>query len=139
MSAANAAAVKPEPPMEERDRDLILVVDDNFLVRRLLSDFVAEMGYQPIEAASGEEALELLGRLRPGVVLMDIVMPGMNGMDVVTQMRASQAHADTPVVAVTTLAGGPDEADFLAAGFNAYLAKPIDLRRFSEVLRQAAA
>ena len=120
-------------------RAVVLVVDDNFLFRRLISDFVAEMGYQTIEASSGEEALEMLTRLRPGVVLMDIVMPGMTGMDAATRMRANPSLAKTPIIAVTSLTGGPSEADYLAAGFDAYMPKPIDLRRFSEVIRQVIA
>jgi len=133
--SALAAKLGDAPAAEQRK--VVLVVDDNELVRRLIADFVAEMGYLPVEAASAEAALDILAQTRPSVVLMDIVMPGMNGMDALARIRSDARTKDQKVVAVTTLAGGPGEADFLAAGFDGYLPKPLDLKRFADVLKQA--
>lgn len=117
----------------------IVIVDDNALIRRLIADFLAEMGYAPTEAASVEEAIPQIQKLRPAMVLMDIVMPGADGVEGLRRIRSDAAVAETPVVAVTSLYDGPSEQDFLTAGFDAYLPKPLDLRHFAEVVRRQIA
>jgi two-component system cell cycle response regulator DivK len=125
------------PPIARRKT--VLVVDDNALIRRLIADFVGEMGWYAVEAASAAEAVEAVRQLKPDVVLMDIVMPGGTGLEALQQIRADREVGSTPVVAVTTLAGATDEATFLAAGFDGYISKPLDLKRFADVLRQSLA
>jgi two-component system, cell cycle response regulator DivK len=133
MPAAATARVEPSVPEKS---NVILVVDDNALVCRLIADFVREMGYAAVEAGSADEALAVAREIRPALVLMDIVMPGGNGIEALNSIRATPEIADAPVIAVTTLADGKGDAQFMAAGFDGYLAKPLDLRRFAETLKR---
>ncbi|MGZ0188032.1 MAG: response regulator [Alphaproteobacteria bacterium] len=120
-------------------RRTVLVVDDNPLIRCLIADFVKEMGHMAVEAGNADEALAAARQLKPALILMDIVMPGENGMEALKRIRDDVEIQDIPVVAVTTLPGSIGEAQFLAAGFNAYIPKPLDLQRFADVLRQSLA
>jgi two-component system cell cycle response regulator DivK len=102
----------------------ILVVDDNEANLRLINAVLRTRGYNLLEARSGEAALEMLAAQRPSLVLMDVQMPGLSGIDVARTIRAMPALAELPLVAITAMAMKGDREDILAAGFNDYLAKP---------------
>lgn len=102
----------------------ILVVDDNEANLRLMNAVLKTRGYELIEARSGEAALETLTRLHPSLVLMDVQMPGLSGIDVARAIRAMPTMADVPLVAITAMAMKGDREAVLAAGFNDYVAKP---------------
>ncbi len=102
----------------------ILVVDDNEANLRLINAVLKTRGYHLLEARSGEAALAALSAPRPALVLMDVQMPGLSGIDVAREIRAMVAMADVPLIAITAMAMKGDRAAILAAGFNDYLAKP---------------
>ncbi len=102
----------------------ILVVDDNEANLRLMNAVLKTRGYHLLEAMSGEAALEMLTSEQPALVLMDVQMPGLSGIDVARTIRAMPARADVPLIAITAMAMKGDREEILAAGFNDYLAKP---------------
>lgn len=102
----------------------ILVVDDNEANLRLINAVLKTRGYQLMEATSGEAALETVTTMQPALVLMDVQMPGLSGIDVARTIRAMPALADLPLIAITAMAMRGDREVILAAGFNDYLAKP---------------
>jgi CheY-like chemotaxis protein len=102
----------------------ILVVDDNEVNLRLLTAVLKTRGYQLIEATSGETALAAIADQQPALVLMDVQMPGMSGLDVARAVRAMRESDGLPLIAITAMAMKGDREEILAAGFNDYLAKP---------------
>lgn len=105
-----------------------MIVEDNERNLKLLRDVLGAYGYRTIEARSGEEAMALVRSERPELVLMDIQLPGMDGVEALRELRRSGELAATPVVAVTAFVMNEDRERFLAAGFDAYLEKPVDIR-----------
>jgi two-component system, OmpR family, phosphate regulon response regulator PhoB len=104
----------------------ILVVDDNHLIRRLLDLILEGAGYVPIEAESGEEALALAPEAAPDLCIVDEVMPGMQGSDLIRALRRSRDArlAHVPVIGISGRSGAARE--LLAAGATTFVAKPID-------------
>ena len=102
----------------------VLVVDDNEANLRLIQAVLKTRGYHLLEARSGAAALEALSGPRPALVLMDVQMPGLSGIDVARAIRAMPTMADLPLIAITAMAMKGDREAILAAGFNDYLAKP---------------
>lgn len=116
--------------------ELILVVEDNDKNRKLVRDVLSAKGYRLIEAETGEDGLRLAGEQRPELVLMDIQLPGINGIETLRRLRADAATAAIPVIAVTASAMTQDRQKILAAGFDAYQSKPISIRPFLELVRE---
>jgi two-component system, cell cycle response regulator DivK len=106
----------------------ILIVEDNERNIKLLRDVLAAHGYRTIEARSGEDAVALGRAERPQLVLMDIQLPGMDGVAALRELRKMAETAATPVIAVTAFAMKDDRERLLAAGFDGYVEKPIDIR-----------
>lgn len=104
-----------------------MVVEDNPISIRLLSDFLKRKGFEVVEALDGESALEAAGQSPPDIILMDIQMPGMDGLEVARRLRAGESTGSIPLIAVTALAMPEDERRCLEAGFDAYFKKPVDL------------
>ncbi len=104
----------------------VLVVDDNPANVAVIRGLLEVRGIDPIVARSGQEAVALVSRERPQLVLMDIQMPGCDGFEALAQIRAHESLAAIPIVAMTASASESDRARYLAAGFNAFLPKPID-------------
>ncbi len=107
----------------------IMIAEDNKLNLEMLSDFLDANGYRVIPTRSGFELLERVPEVRPNIILMDIQMPGMDGLETIRRLRA---HADpvlasTPIIAITALAMVGDREKCLAAGANDYMSKPVDL------------
>jgi len=111
-----------------------LLVEDNAINREVARGLLRGLGLSVDEAVGGVEALPLLGRERYDVVLMDIQMPGMDGLEATTRIRAIPELQDLPVVAMTAHAMHGDRERFLAAGMSDYISKPIDEESLSEVL-----
>jgi two-component system cell cycle response regulator DivK len=107
---------------------LVLIVEDNDRNLKLVRDVLQFRGYETLEARSGEEAVSLAAAHRPDLILMDIKLPDMDGIAALGQLRDNLATATTPVVALTAFAMPEDEPRLLQAGFNGYLAKPIDIK-----------
>lgn len=108
--------------------ELIMIVEDNERNLKLLRDVLGVYGYRTVEARSGEEAVVLAREERPQLVLMDIQLPGMDGVSALRELRGSPQSSATPVVAVTAFAMKEDRERCLAAGFDAYLEKPVNVR-----------
>ena len=116
--------------------ELILVVEDNEKNRKLVRDVLTVTGYRLLESETGEEGLRLAGEHHPALVLMDIQLPGIDGIETLRRLRADAATASIPVVAVTASAMMHDRQKILAAGFDGYQAKPISVRPFLELVRE---
>lgn len=108
----------------------ILIVDDNAINLKLASDVLACEGHIIATAADAREALDLLPKFQPALILVDIAMPGMDGLTLTRHIKADAATRDIPVVALTASAMKGDEPRALAAGCDGYITKPIDTRRF---------
>ncbi len=109
---------------------LILIVEDNEKNMKLVRDILQAKGFETMEAGSAEEGIELaLGRV-PDLVLMDIQLPGMNGMEALKVLRSKEATAKVPVVAITASVMTQDRQQIMDTGFNGFIEKPINLREF---------
>ena len=106
----------------------ILVVEDNERNLKLVRDVLGHAGLMCLEARDAEAGLELARSARPDVVLMDINLPGMTGFEALAALRGDALTASIPVLAVTAYAMTDDRARILAAGFDGYVEKPIDVR-----------
>lgn len=117
---------------------LILIVEDNELNMRLLNDVLEAHGYAIIKTGSGEEAIELTRRERPDVVLMDIQLPDISGLEATRRLKEDPATRNIPVIAVTAFAMSGDEKRIRDSGADAYVAKPIMLQPFLALLERYA-
>jgi two-component system cell cycle response regulator DivK len=115
--------------------ELILIVEDNEKNRKLVRDVLTFKGYRLAEAETGEDGVRLAKELRPDLVLMDIQLPGINGIAALGQIRDDPAIRDTPVIAVTASAMTQDRQKIMAAGFNGYQSKPINVKDFLAAVR----
>ena len=104
----------------------ILVVDDELTMRRLLSRFLVLNGHQTLTASDGAEALALLGRERVDLVLLDLMMPGMTGIEVLRRVKADQALAHLPVVMISAEMDMDSVAECIKHGAEDYLPKPFN-------------
>jgi len=105
----------------------ILLVEDNEKNMKLLRDVLTAKGYLVLEATSGEEAVELTLADEPQLVLMDVQLPGIDGVEALRRVRADPRTTGVPVLALTAQAMDGDRERFLAAGFDGYLSKPVDI------------
>ena len=112
----------------------VLVVDDDNKTLRLIRDALELHGFTIRTAINGGAALEEVQEERPNLVLLDVQLPDVNGVDMLTRLRELGVHA--PVVAVTARAMPGDEAGLLAAGFDGYLGKPLSLGRLLEAVNR---
>ena len=113
----------------------VLVVEDNEKNMKLFRDVLTARGYQPVEARSGEEALELVRSASPSLVLMDVQLPGIDGVEALARLRADERTSSIPVLALTAQAMFGDEQRFLDAGFDGYLSKPVDIAELVAVVK----
>ena len=109
---------------------LILVVEDNEKNRVLFRDILQKRGYKIVEAETGEQAIMLLQKERPDLILMDIQLPGKDGITVTREIKANEATRDIPVLALTSYAMKGDRERMLEAGFDKYISKPIKVGEF---------
>jgi two-component system cell cycle response regulator DivK len=116
--------------------ELILVVEDNEKNRKLVRDVLAVKGYRLLETETGEDGLRLAREQHPALILMDIQLPGIDGIETLRRLRADPATAAIPVVAVTASAMTQDRQKIMVAGFDGYQAKPISIRPFLDLVRE---
>lgn len=117
---------------------MILIVEDDEKSRRLMRDVLSHQGYEVMETDRGEEALRLVREHHPDLVLLDILLPGISGMDTVREIRNDASIAATPVIAVTASVMDNDRDKICAAGFDAFEPKPLNLKAFLETVRSYA-
>jgi two-component system cell cycle response regulator DivK len=117
--------------------ELILIVEDNEKNRKLARDVLQFHGYQTIEAETAEDGLRLAFESPPDLVLMDIQLPGMSGIEALAALRADPRTRRIRVIAVTASAMTQDRQKIVAAGFDGYQSKPINLKGFTDAVRQA--
>jgi two-component system cell cycle response regulator DivK len=117
------------------DGPLVLIVDDEERNRKLARDVLQFAGFRTLEAGTAEDGLAVLAEQKPDVVLMDIRMPGMSGTEAVSVIKGDPGTASIPVVALTASTMKGDKEQFLAAGFDGYLEKPIVVREFADQVR----
>jgi CheY-like chemotaxis protein len=114
----------------------ILIVDDNEDNRLLLHDILALHGHQILEAENGADGISLAGREQPDLILMDIQMPVMNGMEAGALLKKGAATRDIKLIAITSFAMAGDRERLLAAGFNDYISKPINTRELPALVKR---
>lgn len=116
-------------------RDRILVVDDNPANLKLVRVLLASEGYEVETAPDAEQALPMLERTRPALILMDVQLPGMSGLELTRILKGRDDTRDIPIIALTAYAMKADEESALAAGCDGFVAKPIDTRSLGPILQ----
>jgi CheY-like chemotaxis protein len=116
--------------------ELILIVEDNEKNRKLERDVLQFHGFRTVEAETGEEGVRLALESAPALILMDIQLPGIDGIEALRRLRAAPATRGIPVIAVTASAMTHDRQKIMAAGFDAYQSKPINVKEFVETVRR---
>jgi len=121
----------------------VLIVEDNEKNMKLARDVLQAKGYSVLEAVTGEDGVRVAKEKKPDLVLMDIQLPGINGIEALRRIRTEPALAKVPVVAFTASVTPTDRSQIQAAGFDGFLSKPINLKEFLEtvsaLLRKAGA
>ncbi len=114
----------------------ILVIEDNELNMKLVRGLIKIGKYRMLEAIDAESGIQLIREQQPDLVLMDLQLPGMDGLSATKIIKKDPALKDIPIVALTSYAMQGDEERALAAGCTGYIAKPIDTRKFLETISQ---
>ena len=117
--------------------ELILIVEDNPQSLKLVRDILQVKGYQTLEAETGEEGVRLARERQPALILMDIQLPGINGIEALQKLRADPVTSSTPVIAVTASVMTQDRSRIMAAGFDGFQSKPISVNQLLAAVRDA--
>jgi len=131
-STGKFRAIKPD----EKDRPIILLVEDTKEVRMMIVDYLEMAGYQILTATDGLSGIELAKDKHPALILMDIQMPGMDGLEATRRLRADPDFRTTPIITLTALAMRGDRERCLAAGATDYLAKPVSLKKLVQMIEE---
>ena len=115
---------------------LVLHVEDNEYNRKIIRDLLSKNSYEIVEAHNGEAALDALARQHPDLILMDVQLPKLSGLEVTRRIRADPLLAQIPVIAITSFALSGDDRLAIEAGCNAYIAKPFRPRDLLEMIRR---
>jgi CheY-like chemotaxis protein len=113
----------------------ILIAEDDPVSLRLVRDVLQAYGYETEEATNGEEAVDKAAERRPDLIVMDIRLPGIDGLEATRRLKSDPSTAAIPIVAVTAQAMPEDEARIVAAGCQAYLPKPLRFTEFVSVVK----
>jgi two-component system, cell cycle response regulator DivK len=116
--------------------ELVLIVEDNPKNLKLVRDTLQVKGYQTIETATGEEGVRLAQERHPALILMDIQLPGISGIEALRQLRADSGTRAIPVIAVTASVMADERQKVMAAGFDGFQGKPISVRELLQTIRQ---
>ena len=118
---------------------LILIVEDNEKNLKLVRDVLQVKGFATVEAGSAEDGIKLAAERKPDLILMDIQLPGMNGIEALKVLRADPETNPIPVIAVTASVMQQDRTLITEAGFDGYIGKPINIKEFLESVKSALA
>jgi len=121
--------------MAKRETPLILVVEDYPDTRTLLSSLLRSKGYMVIEAGDGKEGVRQANRVNPDLILMDLALPELDGVEATRQIRQRQSHSQTPIFAVSAFATSDVQQDALDAGCNEVFTKPLEIEPFLGKIR----
>ena len=113
---------------------LILIVEDNEKNMKLVRDVLQVKGYLTVEAVTGEDGVRLAAERKPDLILMDIQLPGISGIEALRQLRANPETAAIPAIAVTASVMQQDRKQITEAGFDGYIGKPINLAEFLQTV-----
>ena len=113
----------------------VLIVEDNDKNMKLLRDVLQASGFATLEATTAEDGIELALAHEPSLVLMDVQLPGIDGVQALARLRGDERTAGVPVLALTAQAMHGDRERFLGAGFDGYLSKPVDVTELISVVR----
>ena len=129
---------QPTSHIQEKQvmKEKILIVEDNPLNMRLLEIVLRAENYILLEATDGEEALDVAVREQPDLIIMDIQLPKVNGLEVTRKLRETPAFSHTPIIGVTAYAMKGDKEKVIEAGCDAYLSKPIHTRELSGMVAE---
>ena len=116
--------------------ELILIVEDNDKNRKLVRDVLTFKSYEVIETETGEEGVQLARERGPSLVLMDIRLPGIDGVEALRRLRAEETTRGIPVMAMTASVMSEDRQKIMAAGFDGYQSKPIEVSDFVAAIAQ---
>jgi two-component system cell cycle response regulator DivK len=114
----------------------VLLVEDNEKNMKLLRDVLQATGYTTLEATTGEDAVEVALMQEPALVLMDVQLPDINGVEALARLRRDKRTASIPVLALTAQAMSGDRERFLQAGFDGYLSKPVDIAELIQAVQE---
>ena len=115
--------------------ELVLIVEDNPKNLKLVRDILQVTGYQTVEAETGEEGVRLARERQPALILMDIQLPGMSGIEALGRLRADATTRMIPVIAITASVMAQDRERVMAAGFDGFQGKPISVRELLATVR----
>ncbi|TME61254.1 MAG: response regulator [Chloroflexi bacterium] len=121
------------------DGDLVLIVEDNEKNMKLARDLLQYAGMRTLEATSAEDGIAIAVREHPDIVLMDIQLPGMDGIAALRKLREDDRTSGIPIVALTASVMQADRDRFEAAGFDAFMQKPVEVRTFAAEVRRLSA
>ena len=155
MLGRDAAEQSARPPVEQQDArppseptpvgqglgaaisgKTVLVVEDNPDNLLVITAILTEIGVDAITATNGQEAVDIVGHTRPDLILMDIQLPHLSGLDAARQIKARPGLKDIPIIALTAKAMKGDREEALAAGCDGYLSKPVNPRQLSEIMAE---
>lgn len=126
----------PHAPVPRAAGRTVLIVEDNELNMKLFHDILAAHGYETIQTRNGLEALDLARRHHPALILMDIQLPEISGLEVTKWIKEDDVLRDIPVVAITAFAMKGDEERIRSGGCEAYISKPISVGHFLETVQR---
>ena len=116
---------------------LILIVEDNEKNLKLVRDVLQVKGYETLEAVTAEDGLKIAREKKPALILMDIQLPGMNGIEALKALRAAPATAKIPVIAITASVMQQDRQQIMSAGFDGFIEKPVNLRGLLDTVQRS--
>ena len=123
-------------PQGSAPRRVILIVEDNELNLKLLNDILEYHGYTVFTTRLGEPALELARQHSPNLILMDVQLPDISGMEAARWLKGDEQTRTIPIIAVTAFAMSGDEAKILASGCDAYVSKPFNVLEFLKIVER---
>jgi two-component system cell cycle response regulator DivK len=112
----------------------VLIVEDNDLNMKLFTDLLEAGGYAYLTAKNGFDAIEVAGQYLPDLILMDIQLPGMSGIEAIRHLRSDDRLSHTPIIAITAFAMKGDEEKIRLSGCQGYISKPISVAKFLETI-----
>jgi len=125
---------REELPPESQENHLVLVVDDSIDNLTVISLYLQQSGYRVVAATNGEEAVKVAGLVKPDIIVMDLAMPGVDGLESTRQIRQIENLKDIPVIALTAFSTEGFRRAAHDTGFDGYLTKPVDFSRLTDLI-----